>query len=59
VLRCPLYGRYRGKSGSETDIVKLSRRTQNGYRALSLLAAFFNMCSNHVELSSAVAEVID
>jgi hypothetical protein len=31
VLRCPLYGRYRGKSGSETDIVKLSRRTLNGH----------------------------
>jgi hypothetical protein len=30
VLRCPLYGRYRGKSGSDTDIVKLLRMTPNG-----------------------------
>ena len=27
VLRCPLYGRYRGKSGSDPDIVKLLRMT--------------------------------
>jgi hypothetical protein len=28
VLRCPLYGGYRGKSRSDTDIVKLLRMTQ-------------------------------
>src|SRR6266481_765308 len=39
VLRCPLYGRYRGKSGSETDIVKLSRRTHTGSRHLRHEAA--------------------
>jgi hypothetical protein len=26
VLRCPFHNRYRGKSGSDTDIIKLSRR---------------------------------
>jgi len=34
VLRCPLYSRYRGKSGSDTDIVKLSRMTQLGHVAV-------------------------
>jgi hypothetical protein len=33
LTRCRLFGRYRGISGSNTDIVKLSRMTHSGHHA--------------------------
>jgi hypothetical protein len=37
VPRCPLYFRYWGESGSETDIAKLTRLTLNGVRQEKLV----------------------
>src|SRR5258705_955638 len=35
--RCPLFGRYRGKSGSDSDIVKPTRLTQLGHCCLGFV----------------------
>jgi hypothetical protein len=35
--RCPFFGRYRGKSGSDSDIVKPTRLTLSGHMQDALL----------------------
>src|SRR6266436_6069519 len=54
--RCPLCGRYRGKSGLCADIVKLSRMTRTGLRdVLGSIAITFIKCHATATLRDDIA----